>query len=275
MVKKWDGYRCFFILSSKGNRLLSRYGNNWIDKVPQFSRIIPSLDGTVLDGEAISKRENIEDTKSVFGGSPDYAVDFQKKHGRIKLVIFDCIKYKGKTITQLSLEERRRYLRKIYAVLKKYNFPVILEKTIKSNKENFYQNVVDAGGEGIVAKNISGKYYQGKRSAEWIKVKEVDTYDFIILGFTRGKGRNSQRVGAIIYGAYNNQGKLISLGKSSGMTDGERNDMAASPRKYIGKVAEFKAQELTKDLAMRFPRFIQLRLDKNPKEVLIEDLRGG
>ena len=141
------------------------------------------------------------------------------------------------------------------------------------DKTKFYKEVIREGGEGVMAKDLSSPYLS-KRSDSWRKIKEVDTYDFVILGFTQGKGRHSKRVGAIVYGVYE-EGKLIPLGKSSGMTDEERNDMVRNPQKYIGKVAEFDAQELTKDLAMRFPRFRQLRLDKNPKEVTMEDLRDG
>lgn len=273
VTKKWDGYRAQLILSNNGNRLLSRYGNDWIDNVPQFSTVIHDLNNTILDGEIISKSESINDAKSIFGGGSENAIEFQREHGKAQFILFDCLRFKGQDVRSLSLERRRKYVEKVYSILKRKGFPVILEKLILRNKEKFYKEIVKEGGEGVVAKDLSSSYVS-KRSDSWRKIKEVDTYDFIILGFTKGRGRHSKRVGAIIYGVYDN-GKLIPLGKSSGMTDEERDDMATHPRKYIGKVAEFDAQELTKDLAMRFPRFKQLRLDKNPEDVVLEDLEGG
>ena len=273
VARKWDGYRAQLILKNSGNHLLSRRGNDWIDNVPRFSKIVESLNDTVLDGEIISRSDSIGDAHSILGGSPEHAAEFQKNNGDARMIIFDCLRFRGMDIRKLSLKERRKYLREACGFLRNNDFPVSLEKLITEDKTKFYRNVIREGGEGVMAKDLSSPYLS-KRSDSWRKIKEVDTYDFIILGFTQGKGRHSKRVGAIVYGVYNDQGKLLSLGKSSGMTDEERDDMAQNPQKYIGKVAEFEAQEITDNWVMRFPRFKQLRLDKNPKEVTLEDLKN-
>ncbi len=54
------------------------------------------------------------------------------------------------------------------------------------------------------------------------------------------------------------------------MTDAERQSMTNSPGRYIGKVAEFEAQELTRAGAMRHPSFIRMRPDLNPREILLD-----
>ena len=273
VARKWDGYRAQLILKNSGNHLLSRRGNDWIRNTPRFSKIVEYLNDTILDGEVISQSDSIGDAHSILGGSPDYAKEFQRKNGDARMILFDCLKFRGLDIRKYSLRERRKYLKEAYSLLRSESFPVSLEKLIARDKTKFYRNVIREGGEGVLAKDLSSPYLS-QRSDSWRKIKEVDTYDFIILGFTQGKGRHTKRVGAIIYGVYDDKGKLIPLGKSSGMTDEERNDMAQSPRKYIGKVAEFDAQEITDNWAMRFPRFKQLRLDKNPKEVTMEDLKS-
>jgi len=274
VARKWDGYRAQLILRNSGNHLLSRRGNDWIQNVPRFSKIVESLNDTVLDGEVIAQSDSIGDAHSILGGSPEYALKFQQNNGDARMILFDCLRFRSRDIRKLSLRDRREYLREACGLLRNSDFPVSLEKLIVKDKTKFYKNVIREGGEGVMAKDLSSPYLS-KRSDSWRKIKEVDTYDFIILGFTQGKGRHSKRVGAIIYGAYDDKGKLLPLGKSSGMTDEERDDMAQNPRRYIGKVAEFDAQEITDNWAMRFPRFRRLRLDKNPKEVTLEDLEKG
>jgi ATP-dependent DNA ligase len=42
--------------------------------------------------------------------------------------------------------------------------------------------------EGIVAKRKDGIYRPGKRSPDWLKIKSSPQQEFVVGGFTEGKG---------------------------------------------------------------------------------------
>ena len=53
------------------------------------------------------------------------------------------------------------------------------------------------GLEGIMAKERNSKYQQGKRSAQWLKIKTRQTTDCLIIGYTKGKGNRESEFGAL------------------------------------------------------------------------------
>ena len=48
----------------------------------------------------------------------------------------------------------------------------------------------------------SGKYYPGKRSTQWLKIKSRQTADCVVIGYTKGKGDRSATFGALHIGQY-------------------------------------------------------------------------
>ena len=260
-ARKWDGVRILFFLNDSGNKLLTRSGTNIVNKNPRFQKIVGILDGTILDSEGVTSSNYLGDVQSL--------VHRKAASNQMKLVLFDCLRYKGERITYLPLRERIAYLKLVYRILKDLRYPVSMEKLIRSNKRTFYRKTVKSGGEGVMTKDLLAPYSPGRRTSSWIKVKPRNTYDFIIMGFTQGSGKYSNQIGAIIYGTLY-EGQVTKVGRSSGMTDKERLDMTRNPRKYIGKVAEFEAQEITRSGAMRHPSFVQLRPDLKPSDIKLE-----
>ena len=74
------------------------------------------------------------------------------------------------------------------------------------------------------------------------------------------------------YGAYDD-GKLVEVGKCSGVTDEQRGIFAANPDAYLGKVIEIAGQEISSHGRIRFPRFVRFRDDKPVEECLLQELR--
>jgi len=68
------------------------------------------------------------------------------------------------------------------------------------------------GMEGIVAKRKDGLYRPGKRSPDWLKIKSRPQQEFVVGGFTEGKG-SRKHLGALLLSAYRN-GKLHYFGHS-------------------------------------------------------------
>lgn len=74
-------------------------------------------------------------------------------------------------------------------------------------------------------------------------------------------------IGAVTFGVMRD-GKLIEVGRTSGMTDFDRERLTALGKKIVGKVIEVEAQGILDPLkgTLRHPRYKQDRTDKNAKD---------
>ncbi len=268
--EKYDGFRTLLYIEDDGSiRLFNQSGTEQTANVPGITGIKildKGLYGTVLDGEGIGSDRRIESTKSVFGSSPEYAIEWQKQHGNAQYKAFDILKYGRTEVIESTLRERRILLTDVILTLRARGIKDIdIETLVTTNKRIFFERIVAAGGEGVMVKDLNAQYHPGMRSNGWTKVKRVDSWDTVIVGFTEGKGKYEGVIGAIRYGFMEN-GVLKEAGKSSGMTDAYRAMFASDPASYIGRVAEIEGQEIGKNGAIRFPRFLRLRTDKLPEE---------
>ena len=128
------------------------------------------------------------------------------------------------------------------------------------------------------------------RSPDWVKIKARLRQEFVIGGFTEGKG-SRKHFGALLLGAYRN-GKLHYFGHSgSGFSQKALKETVdrlrplfttkspfVNPPKIPEKiqwvkpklVCEVTFAEWTEDEQMRQTTFLGLRDDKDPKEVMRE-----
>src|SRR4029079_17216250 len=60
---------------------------------------------------------------------------------------------------------------------------------------------IASGFEGVVGKRTDSRYEPGRRTAAWLKVKPTQTGEFVVGGYTRGKGARAP-LGALIVGYY-------------------------------------------------------------------------
>ncbi len=127
-----------------------------------------------------------------------------------------------------------------------------------------------AGFEGSIIK-MSGEPWTAKRSHAWMKIKPKETYDAIVVGVKKGKGKYKGTLGAIIF---NYKGKVCS---TSGMTDKERDEWWNLFKKggLKGRMVEVEAAEVTKHGALRHPRFKRFRDDKQPIKKRTTASRGN
>lgn len=283
--EKFDGERYMLHLGNEGNKLYSRnissVTNQPIDRaanVPHLtSKIYPDLDGTVIDGEILAPVGNFSKVSSIMGSLPDKGIAYQKANGNAVYRVFDICYYRGQDVMNLTLVERRAILELVVNLL---NVPEItIVKQQANNTEQYYKDIVNANGEGIILKHIQSKYIPNGRSKDdWIKVKQVATWDVVIMSYTdpeqfteNSKGEQTVNrffvkgwISAIEFGVYK-EDKLIKVGQCTGMSDAIRKEISENKNKYIGKVLEVKGQPILKD-AIRHPRFVKVREDLNPTQ---------
>jgi bifunctional non-homologous end joining protein LigD len=116
---------------------------------------------------------------------------------------FNLLNLDRKDLTSLSLLERKRLLQEtLDGAPAQVRFAGFLE----GEPRQIWTEICDLHLEGIVAKVASSRYEPGKRSGAWVKIKCGHEQEFVIGGYTQGKGKRAS-FGALIVG-YRDGGKL-------------------------------------------------------------------
>lgn len=274
--KKLDGSRYWSIDGRLFSRRLSVKDNLPIEKtrnVPHLSEDLSKLPrGTMLDGEVYYPGEKSMRVTSIMGALPSKAIERQEGNP-IRYAAFDIMMHGGKDVTHLPWEDRRALLEQVYKAYLASSKHIDLTKVVRQDKEGFLQEMLNTGEEGIMLKNIHAPYHKDKRPEHvWYKIKQNMTDDVIILGYTDGQGKYEGLIGSIIFGKYQTKGgKLVQLGRCSGMTDMQRLDFTNNKQKYLGQVIEISAMEGTEAGFYRHPQFIQVRTDKSARDCILNE----
>ena len=204
---KLDGYRVLAFLDDGEVTLRSRRG---IELAPAFPGLVEelkmqSVTGMILDGEIVAFDP---------GGKPSFnalqnrvqlktAHDLAAAERSVPVVYycFDLLYFAGLDLRQSPYRERRRYLAQCLLPTPHVQTVHVSEDGIALN-----QAALASGFEGVIGKRLDSRYEAGKRSGSWLKVKPTQSADFVIGGYTQGKGSRGA-LGAILVGAWE-RGKL-------------------------------------------------------------------
>ena len=209
----------------------------------------------------------------------------QQGKGEAVYAVFDCLYQKGRDLRRQPLSERRTTMENSLGK------PGVLipSRRLAANGLEAYRDAKKRNYEGLVAKDASSLYFEG-RSTNWLKVKVHQEDEFVIGGFTKPAGAR-KHFGALLLGAYQS-GKLHYVGKvGTGFDEDLLGSLAKKfkpleiarppfvdpPRErdvtYIQPklVAQISFQEWTADMKLRQPVFLGLRDDKKPTEVLLPE----
>ena len=228
MSEKLDGIRAYW----DGKQLFSR-GGKVIHAPKWFIKDYPSFK---LDGELWSKRGDFENISSIVRDKIP-----SKNWKQIKHYIFEVPDAKGNLFDRL--EKVKKY--------ENNSIKLLTQIKIKNKKHqnNFLNKVLEEGGEGIVVRDPFQNYIN-KRTSKALKVKKFHDTECKIIGYTQGKGKFLDSVGAIICQLPNQ----ITFKIGSGM---DKNFRKIPPK--IGTIITFKYQNITKYGKPRFPVYLRIR----------------
>ena len=283
---KYDGSR--FQFHKKGNwaRLYSRRLEDVTAALPDVIEQLMSATehDIILDGEAIAIRDGrpmpFQSVLRRFRRRHDVA----EAQEAIALVpnVFDILWLDGETLIDRPLSERRKILESAVTMYLApqvvSNDPVVVGKT--------YDDALAAGHEGIMIKVPGSPYTPGQRGKNWIKIKpEVDTLDLAVIGAEWGEGKRAHLFGSFLV-ACQDQGKLIPLSRvATGFSDEQLAEVYDLLKDTVIRTA---GKEVTFDpslvfevgyselqvsptyeagFALRFPRFIRVRDDKDLSDI--------
>lgn len=282
---KWDGYRA---VAEKKKDSVLLYSRNGLNFQPTYPVVVDQLKkikaDAVLDGEIVVLGED---------GKPDFQFlqHYSENQERpIQYCVFDLLKLNGKATTSLPLIDRKELLKKIIPP----DDPVIkYSDHIIENGKSFLQVSKEKNLEGIMAKKIDSKYYPGKRTTDWLKIKNHKTLEVIIAGYTEPAG-SRKYFGSLILAAKEGK-KLIYMGnagtgfnqqnlkelydlfqplvrKKSPFEEKIKNNSKTTWIKPV-LICEVKFSEVTADGKLRHPVFLRVRDDKTVDEINMENIK--
>jgi DNA ligase D-like protein (predicted ligase) len=285
---KLDGVRCLAFRSGAEIRLLSRNRQPLGDTFPEIVDRLAEQPQVnfVVDGEIVA----MEHGRSSFArlqrrlGLKDPR-EARNSRVTVDYYLFDLLFMDGFDLRVLGVRDRKRLLRRAF------EFGRGLRFTTHRNTEGeaFLSRACAKGWEGIIAKRADARYVS-QRSRAWLKFKCTASQELVIGGFTDPTG-GRVGFGALLLGYYG-EGELSYAGKVGTGFDHatlvalrRRLDELEVPATVFegGRrwprgthfvrpelVAEVGFTEWTRDGMLRAPRFLGLREDKAPREVVRE-----
>ena len=290
---KWDGVRAIAYCEPGHLRLESRNLRDVTSQYPEVGRIVGGLAGrpAVLDGELVAYdeqgRPSFQRLQRRMHVGSESEVRRRQGEAPVTYVIFDLLHLDGRPLLDLPYEERRAELEALGLEGDSWQTP----SYHRGDGAALLAASRGQGLEGIVAKRLSSPYRPGRRTRDWLKVKNVRSQEVVIGGWLPGKGRREGELGALLAGYYEGE-ELRYAGKiGTGFSARdlrmlrERLEPLTRERSpFSGRqpqkgarfvepelVAEVEFNEWTNSTTLRHPSYKGLRDDKPAGEVIREE----
>ncbi|HEY5832917.1 MAG TPA: non-homologous end-joining DNA ligase [Streptomyces sp.] len=283
--RKLDGLRALAVRDRDGVRLLSRTGNVMDATYPEVVEALSSQECAdfTVDGEIVALRDGRTDFSLLqqrMGLTGPRAV----RAGKVAVLhyLFDLLALDGWDTTGLPLRARKSLLRDALTFRDPLRFTTHRNRAV-------LDEACARGWEGLIAKRADARYVQ-RRTRDWLKLKCAVEQEFVIGGFTEPSG-SRVGFGALLLGHYDDERRLRYAGKVGTGYDRAtllslhaRLDALGQPHSPFADpvreptahwtsptlVAQVAFTEWTRDGLLRHPRFLGLRDDKDPSEVVRE-----
>ena len=288
LERKFDGERCVARKVGSDIRLESRTGKDLTGTYPEVRAAVAAqqprdllLDGEVVayDGDQTSFTR-LQQRLGLTRPSPEQVAKYP-----VVYCVFDLLEVDGEHLTGRPLVERRARLTRMI----KSSAALKHTEAWHDDSRQRFAAACQSGWEGLIAKRADAPYVAG-RSKDWLKLKCVWEQEFVIGGYTDPVGSRTD-FGALLVGYYE-KGTLRYAGKvGTGFTKVTlhalgirlRNLETAEPTFVDARpvprgahwtrptlVAQIGFAEWTSDARLRQARFLGLRDDKSPTEVVRE-----
>jgi bifunctional non-homologous end joining protein LigD len=280
---KWDGYRIVARVAGGEAELRTRKGQNYTERFANVAKELAKALKTpdcVVDGEVCALDEE---------GRPSFSAMQQANAGTpIVYYVFDLLEVEGEPMIDLPLSERRDRLRELLD--RRYHTVQLSEGF--DDGQALLAAARERRLEGVMGKKLDSRYLPGKRSRDWLKFKTHGEQEFVIAGYTRGKGRREWSFGSLVLATNGPEGLEWAGNVGTGFDDAEIERILKKLRPLERKtspfpktpkmprvrrddvvwveprlVAEISFAEWTHDGRLRAPVYQGLREDKDAGEV--------
>jgi bifunctional non-homologous end joining protein LigD len=295
---KWDGLRAICYIAG-GVRLESRTGRDITHAYPELHGLGRALGAAgaseaVLDGElvafgdedwpsfeAMQQRMNISSAAEARTLSAEVPVSY---------LAFDLLSLNGHALLDLPYSERRALLDQLGLDGSNWQTPPAFTEHSGADVQAASR---EQHLEGVVAKRLASRYEPGKRSASWIKVKNVRRQEAVVGGWKPGERGRAGQIGSLLIGVHGPGGLAYAGHVGTGFTQPTLRMLAGRllplhrdtspfatevPREHARLarwadpllVVEVAFTEWTRAGRLRAPSYKGLRDDKDPAEVIRE-----
>jgi len=195
------------VLFSRSLENIESYYPDIIEKIPKNIQ----ADNIILEAEAVAINENTGDFlpfQELMHRRRKYKIEKAITKYPITVNFFDVLYCNGKNCMELTYKERREKLEKH---VKEDDFAKYIPMSLVKNKseiEDFMENSINAGSEGLMLKMLDKPYQAGSRGSHWLKLKREyrnelgDSLDLVVIGGYFGKGRRTGNYGTLLLATY-------------------------------------------------------------------------
>lgn len=276
---KLDGSRVHITRIGNTIKILSRNGKLVNDLgYLKDSALVLMEDGETWDGEIVCVEPH----------DPSKNMDRKKSNGIFNKSIKDTITDKEATLMRFHtwdiIDRVSPYSMRLWKLRERFDstshipslkFYPVLGKIVNNQEEamEMYEEEITKGEEGIILKNMNSKWV-GKRSKDLCKIKEIQDCDLRCIGWEYGTGKNSNRMGNLIFGT--DDGELV-VSVGTGYSDKDRDDFTEDY--VIDKIGTIQFNQIIKakvtgsKYSLFLPRFVEFREDKDTTNSLKEILK--
>lgn len=180
---KLDGIRCLAYLDQNETVLRNKRNKDVTEIYPELGGIHNfAKKKCILDGELVVFNNGVPDffaLQSRSLKSDRLKIKIAAAKNPVQFVAYDMIYLNGECITNKPLMERKKLMSN--NITEGENFSI--SRFIERDGIKFFELAKQKGLEGIVAKKKDGKYYIGKRTREWVKIKVMQDEDLYVCGY--------------------------------------------------------------------------------------------
>ncbi len=184
-----------------------------------------------------------------------YDIEAKAKEIPVKLFAFELLFFNQQNLTNQPYLERKKQLK---TIISRGEAIKIAPEEITDSEEKINQlfdQAINQGFEGIMAKKLDGVYQAGVRGFNWIKFKRamsqslMDTFDVLVMGYTKGEGkRTTFGVGQFLTGVYDKKNdKFTTITKiGTGLTDEQFKEFSKRVKSLVvsSKPANYEVDKL-------------------------------
>ncbi len=211
---KWDGYRALANIQKGKVDFYSRNGISFKTKFKELYEHLKAIPhDVILDGEVVALDET---GKPVFQKLQNYQ---KEPSGELRYYVFDLLYLNGHNIMHLPLTERKSLLPEVIEDIPQVYYCDHVESMGKA----FFEQAVEMGMEGVIAKKADSQYIPGSRSDKWLKIKAFESQEALICGYTDSD--TGGPFGSLILGMHKGE-ELVYIGNcGTGFSDQDKKDL--------------------------------------------------
>ena len=286
---KYDGIRAMVSVAGDLVRITGRRGGDETAHYPEAQAIRAGIRArqAIVDGELVvldaDGRPSFERMQQRINVTRESDVRRVAAEHPVTFIAFDLLELEGRDMLSTELRIRKKTLRETIVDSPHILFAAHVER----DGESLFEVARGSGIEGIVGKRADSLYRPGIRSPDWVKIKSWRSQSCVIVGYTAGRGRRLNQLGALILAVLDGT-RLVHCGQvGTGFDEKTLRDLrdrlrplemktcplditpkTSEPATWVKPelVCEVRFAGWTRDGILRHPAYRTLRPDQRPED---------